>query len=306
MLLPILLLTTVSLASGCVHKGEKYKDGDTWVARSTFVLRCDITKSGWKTTVVGCRTEEGVQVLPGQTVHAGNTVSDHKDSHKYECIKEKDGTVEIRRTLNIKRKKSCGDHSVGDSWIFEKNFMAKCTEKGVQITDCISDSGIPVPLNGSLVLTGVKYNCVMDANGKVSLHRDAAPQQIAVTKATTLSPVEILGPMFKNFGAMDVDNLLAPKTPEPVQQVAAAEQMMESPETTCDFEGENRKAGDVWVSDGIFTKKCTDDGATVILNCIVDDKTIINVDTELTLGKKTYKCYRKKTENRVYYEVRIN
>ncbi|EFP05771.1 hypothetical protein CRE_27563 [Caenorhabditis remanei] len=299
MLLPLLiLLTTSDFVNGCVYKGEKYKSGDTWVARSTFVLRCEITKNGWKTTVVGCRTEEGVQVLPGQTVHERNT--------KYECIKEKDGTVEIRRTLNIKRKKSCGDHSIGDSWVFEKSFMARCTEKGVQISDCISDSGIPVPLNGSLVLSGVKYDCVMDSNGKVSLHRDAAPQQNVAQRATTLSPVEILGPMFKNFGAMDVDDLLSSKPADPVQEVPAAEQMMESPETTCDFEGANRKAGDVWVSDGIFTKKCTDDGATVILNCIVDDKTIINVDTELTLGKKTYKCYRKKEENRVYYEVRIN
>uniref|UniRef100_A0A8R1ER89 Abnormal cell migration protein 18-like fibronectin type I domain-containing protein n=1 Tax=Caenorhabditis japonica TaxID=281687 RepID=A0A8R1ER89_CAEJA len=119
------------------------------VARSTFVLRCNVTKSGWKTSVVGCRTDEGVQVNPGQTVHEGNT--------KYECLKEKDGSVEIRRTLNIKKKKSCGDHSIGESWVFEKNFMAKCTEKGVQVTDCISDSGIPVPLNGSLVLSGVKY-----------------------------------------------------------------------------------------------------------------------------------------------------
>lgn len=117
-----------------------------------------------------------------------------------------------------------------------------------------------------------------------------------------LSPVEILGPMFKNFGAMDVDELLAPKLSEAKQEVSASEQMMENVETTCDFEGENRKTGDVWVkehtagwyiesssrwvSDGIFTKKCTEDGATVILNCIVDDKTIINVDTELTIGKK--------------------
>ncbi|CAL2042343.1 unnamed protein product [Caenorhabditis brenneri] len=299
MLLRVLLLSIIGvIANGCVYKGEKYKNGDTWVARSTFVLRCDITKSGWRTTVVGCKTDEGVQVLPGQTVHEGNT--------KYECIKEKDGTVEIRRTLNIKRKKNCGDHSIGDSWVFEKSFMARCTEKGVQISDCISDSGIPVPLNGSLVLSGVKYNCVMNPSGKISLHRDAAPQQIALMRATTLSPVEVLGPMFKSFGAMDVDNLLAPKLVDPIQEVPAAEQMMESPETTCAFEGDNRKAGDVWVSDGIFTKKCTDDGATVILNCIVDEKTIINVDTELTQGKKTYKCYRKKEENRVYYEVRIN
>lgn len=299
-MIPVIFLLIIfgTVANGCVYKGEKFKNGDTWIARSTFVLRCDITKSGWRTTVVGCKTDEGVQVLPGQTVHEGNT--------KYECIKEKDGTVEIRRTLNIKRKKSCGDHSIGDSWVFEKSFMARCTEKGVQISDCISDSGIPVPLNGSLVLSGVKYNCVMDTTGKVSLHRDAAPQQVALMRATTLSPVEILGPMFKNFGAMDVDNLLAPQLANPVQEVPAAEQMMESPETTCDFEGANRKAGDVWISDGIFTKKCTDDGATVILNCIVDDKTIINVDTEVTIGKKTYKCYRKKEENRVYYEVRIN
>ncbi|CAI2354756.1 unnamed protein product [Caenorhabditis sp. 36 PRJEB53466] len=295
-LLFLILSTTAALANACVYKGEQYKDGETWIARSTFVLRCDISKSGWKTTVIGCRTAEGVHVLPGQSIYEGDT--------KYECLKEKDGTVEIRRTLNIKRKKSCGDHAIGESWVFEKSFMAKCTERGVQITDCISDAGIPVPLNGSLVLSLVKYDCVMDASGKVSLHRDVTPQIIA-PRSTTLSPLEILGPMFKELRASDVKELLAPNDSGNKQEVTAAAQMMENAETTCDFEGENRKAGDVWVSDGIFTKKCTDDGATVILNCIVDDKTIINVDTELTIGKKTYKCYRKKEENRVYYEIGV-
>ncbi|CAB3396516.1 unnamed protein product [Caenorhabditis bovis] len=289
------LVLTATAAFGCLYKGEKYKNGDTWIARSTFVLRCDISKTGWKTTVIGCRTAEGVVVMPGQTVFEGNT--------NYECLKESDGTVEIRRTLNLKRRKSCGDRSIGESWIFEKSFMAKCTESGVRITDCISDSGIPVPLNGSLVLSGVKYDCVMEKNGKISLHRDAAPQQIVGVRATTLSPLEILGPMFKTFGG-DLDTALENVKEE--VEVTPTKEMVEATETTCNFEGENRRIGEIWISDGIFTKKCTEDGATVILNCIVDEKTIINVDTELTIGRKTYKCYRKKSENRVFYEVRIN
>ncbi|KHJ95041.1 hypothetical protein OESDEN_05022 [Oesophagostomum dentatum] len=59
-----------------------------------------------------------------------------------------------------------------------------------------------------------------------------------------------------------------------------------------------------WISENKFTKKCTPDGSIIILNCLMDDKTTINVNTELKLGKKTYKCYRDKTEGRVYFEVR--
>ncbi|CAI5452952.1 unnamed protein product [Caenorhabditis angaria] len=275
----VLLLATTFFVNGCVYKGNKYQDKETWIVRSTFILRCDINKTGWKTTVVGCRTDQGVQVLPGQTVHEKDT--------KYECLKDRDGTVEIRRTLNIKRTRDCGDHTVGDSWVYEKNFLAKCTEKGVQVLD--------LGLNTTAFLTKM---------GKISIHRDVVTQQLLAPRPTTLSPIEILGPMFKKFG--DIGGVLQQKLDTEKEEVSASEQMVEAPAPTCDFEGEVRRAGDVWISDGIFTKKCTEDGATVILNCIVDEKTIIAVDTELTIGKRTYKCYRKPQESRVYYEVRIN
>ncbi|CAD6199857.1 unnamed protein product [Caenorhabditis auriculariae] len=290
------LLVTSLDAQACIYKGEKFNNGDTWVARSTFVLRCEVTKAGWKANVIGCKTQNGVVVAPGQTVHEGNT--------KYECVAAANGRVEIRRTLEVNgRAKTCGTHALGDSWIAEKNFMETCTPSGVKVLNCLSDAGIAIPLNGSLVLSGVTYNCIQQPNGTVTIRRDVTPTTVQ-SRTTTLSPVEEFGPMYKKNPTLGD---IVDKSGKNKVEVTASTQVSEmggGNDITCNFDGETHRVGEIWVADKIFTKKCTDEGATVILNCIIDEKTILNVDNEITIGKKIYKCYRKKEESRVYYEVR--
>ncbi|VDM68071.1 unnamed protein product [Strongylus vulgaris] len=86
----ILVLAICSLASACVYKNEKYKDGDTWVVRSTFVMKCKINPDGsWSTKVIGCRTGNGVVVQPGQVIAEGDTVciADHYNENNYRMKK---------------------------------------------------------------------------------------------------------------------------------------------------------------------------------------------------------------------------
>ncbi|EYC00634.1 hypothetical protein Y032_0114g450 [Ancylostoma ceylanicum] len=77
----------------------------------------------------------------------------------------------------------------------------------------------------------------------------------------------------------------------------------DQPAITCVSKGKVYHPEETWISENKFTKKCTPDGSVIILNCLMDDKTTINVNTELKLGKNTYKCYRNKAEGRVYFEV---
>ncbi|WKY09765.1 hypothetical protein Q1695_002258 [Nippostrongylus brasiliensis] len=58
-----------------------------------------------------------------------------------------------------------------------------------------------------------------------------------------------------------------------------------------------------WVSENKFREKCIPDGSIIILDCFLETTTV-NVNTELKVGKKTYKCYRNKSEGLVFFEVR--
>ncbi|VDO82005.1 unnamed protein product [Heligmosomoides polygyrus] len=231
-------LTLVAAAMACVHKNEKYKDGDTWVVRSTFVMKCRIEANGsWSTKIVGCRTAGGVVVAPGEVIKEGDTT--------YECTAKSDGRVEIRRTHHFNRQRvSCEGHSLGESWVSQQNFRKSCTESGARITECLTDAGIAVPLNQHLVLSGIIYT----------------------VSAWSLASNVDQGVLGLACGSWKLPHFR-------------------------------------WVSENKFTKKCTPDGSIIILNCLVDDRNTINVNTEVKLGRSTYKCYRKQAEGRVYFEV---
>ncbi|EPB71941.1 hypothetical protein ANCCEY_08958 [Ancylostoma ceylanicum] len=187
----ILTLALCAFATACVHKGEKFKDGDTWVVRSTFVMKCKINADGsWFTKVIGCKTLGGVVVEPGRVVSEGATT--------YECSTMKDGRVEIKRTYqNNKRQTSCEGHNIGESWVTQHNFRKMCTEDGARITECLTDAGISVPLNQNLVLSGIVYTCTRYPNGTVSINREGLPAP--TNFKNNLRPVEVLGPMWKKF-----------------------------------------------------------------------------------------------------------
>ncbi|KAE9416694.1 hypothetical protein Angca_002111, partial [Angiostrongylus cantonensis] len=124
----------------CVYKNYKYKDGDTWVVRSTFVMKCTILKSGsWSAKVIGCRTSGGVFVEPGHSIIEGDTVS-----YMLRAVIGKQKAILF----------------LGESWVSQYNFRKTCTENGARITECLTDAGFAVPLNRHLVFSGIIYKLV--------------------------------------------------------------------------------------------------------------------------------------------------
>ncbi|KAK5983538.1 hypothetical protein GCK32_013339 [Trichostrongylus colubriformis] len=192
----LVFLTFFVATMACTYKSEKYKDGDTWVVRSTFIMKCKINKDGsWSTKVIGCRTRNGVIVEPGRTVSEGDTI--------YQCTAKKDGGVEIKRTYQSSLKQiSCEGHAIGEVWVSQHNFHKKCTESGARITECLTDSGIPVPLNQHLILSGIRYTCIRHANGTVVINREGLPSPLDFKRK--LKPVEVLGPMWKSFQSLGI------------------------------------------------------------------------------------------------------
>ncbi|KAK6753194.1 hypothetical protein RB195_012657 [Necator americanus] len=126
-------------------------------------------------------------------------------------------------------------------------------------------------------------------------------------KLFQLKPVEVLGPMWKKF--IGLGRLLPSEMELNRKEVAPStlrsehSSTKEQPPVKCVSGGKVYNPEDTWISENQFTKKCTSDGSVIILNCLIDDKVTINVDTELKVGRNTYKCYRKKSEGRVFYEV---
>uniref|UniRef100_A0A0K0DD47 Abnormal cell migration protein 18-like fibronectin type I domain-containing protein n=1 Tax=Angiostrongylus cantonensis TaxID=6313 RepID=A0A0K0DD47_ANGCA len=163
----LLISVFYALTAACVYKNYKYKDGDTWVVRSTFVMKCTILKSGsWSAKVIGCRTSGGVFVEPGHSIIEGDT--------KYDCLDMGHDHVEIRRTYyNGGKQESCEGHVIGhpgsdgamplkrESWVSQYNFRKTCTENGARITECLTDAGFAVPLNRHLVFSGIIYKLVV-------------------------------------------------------------------------------------------------------------------------------------------------
>ncbi|CAI4231620.1 unnamed protein product [Auanema sp. JU1783] len=280
------VLALIGLTSTCIYKGDKYDDGDTWVVRSTFVMRCSVKKEGWSTSVIGCRTPNGAVVEPGQKIHEANTT--------YECISMGNGKVEIRRTYAFDATSGCEGHKVGESWISERNFMKECTEKGVRIKNCLTDAGISVNVNASLQLSGISYNCRQHDNGTISINREVLPSN-STFRLDNLRPVEVLGPMFKRFRSL---GKLLESTIDDSEEL----EIQRKPKT-CSSKGKTYQVDDTWVSENRFTKKCTSTGAIVILNCLISDETAVAVNTEVKIDNQTFKCYRKQEEGRVYLEI---
>ncbi|TKR86576.1 hypothetical protein L596_011144 [Steinernema carpocapsae] len=172
------LLVLASLVEGCRYKGT-HKDGETWVVRSTFVMKCIINPDGgWRTTIVACQTPGGKQIQPGETVTEGDT--------KVECTKMPDGSVRINRHYKAKTS-DCEGHAIGESWISKRNFNKTCTDKGQKIVNCVTDSGIAFNLNSKYTVSGIIYSCLQHTDGTVSIVRDnVSPNPKADMKPQTI------------------------------------------------------------------------------------------------------------------------
>jgi len=306
----LLLLLLPLLVEGCVYKEEKYKDGETWLVRGSFVMKCFINKDGsWTARVVGCRTKDGTQLLPGQNTVEGDTL--------YTCAEEQSGGVKLTRAENIS--KACEGHPIGESWTSKKNFRKECTATGARIVSCLTDNGETVALNSRLVVAGVIYTCTTHENGTVTVNRESVPAKTNLGKPG--AKAVLAKPAVTDLKVEDGTSTVAPLTQAPTQEMAETESTHSNttpspipnpppvpvttalPVVTCFSEGAVRQPEETWIVDGRFTKKCTGRGSTLILNCLIDLDSTINVDSEVVIDNKKYKC-SKSEDGSVLFEVR--
>uniref|UniRef100_A0A1I7VF56 Ig-like domain-containing protein n=1 Tax=Loa loa TaxID=7209 RepID=A0A1I7VF56_LOALO len=144
--------------------GEQHNDGDRWIVRSAFIIKCHVYPDGsWRADVVGCQTPKGTEM------HDGDEIVE--DDMTFQCAKLPSGGYQMQKHYVI-RNISCEGHDFGEWWISRRNFNKTCTPTGTHIVNCLTDTGIPIRLNTSLALNGTRYNCTVHSNGVVTLTRD--------------------------------------------------------------------------------------------------------------------------------------
>uniref|UniRef100_A0A0N5AZL6 DUF3421 domain-containing protein n=1 Tax=Syphacia muris TaxID=451379 RepID=A0A0N5AZL6_9BILA len=180
MFYPVLLILFFPVVFCCTYEGNKYRDGQQWTVRSTFVMECTMYKNGsWIVRVVACKTMYGKTLNPGDLVYEAGI--------KYECIRSPSGGLQIQRTYKSMPVAGCEGHSLGESWLSNKNFNKTCFATGTKIMNCLTDTGVPIPLNSRNSFDGVLYVCTKYPNGTVILGRETA----GFTRITNASPNSI-------------------------------------------------------------------------------------------------------------------
>lgn len=294
----LLLLLLASSLQACIYKEEKYKDGQTWVVRGSFLMRCTINADGsWLAKVVGCRTNEGKDLEPGQNLVENDTL--------FSCVAEEDGSVKLTRASDIS--KACDGHTIGESWTSNKNFKKECQESGARIVSCLTDVGLPIALNSHVVLAGVAYTCTAYDNGTVTINRQTLPSKTNTELQKNggvdiLQPQQPPQPQQPEVVAPKTETTVSNTTPSPIPTPPAVSATTPPSATTCFSEGAERQAEETWVVDNTFTKKCTGKGSTVILNCLINSDTTINLDSEVVIGNMRHRCIRKE-DGGVLYKV---
>ncbi|GMR59029.1 hypothetical protein PMAYCL1PPCAC_29224 [Pristionchus mayeri] len=283
MLLP-LLLSFFSLLEACDHRGTRRFNGETWVSNTNFFMRCTITSHSWSADIVGCVTDAGRHISIGETVQEGGL--------QVECIRLPTGVVEFRRKRG--HNLSCEGHQPGETWLAKKNFRKECTPDGrVIIVECVIDTGMSIGVGRQLTVNGVRHSCNPQADGSVLLERELVLTTKEIDNRIDGNPIVLLppsplpdlpNPQFKKFESEQLP--LAPPDIDLTTIAATVSPPLGARE--CFHEGKWRKPEETWISEDKFTKKCTPQGAVVILNCVVNKKenVTINIDSKIKIGRK--------------------
>ncbi|CAG9538449.1 unnamed protein product [Cercopithifilaria johnstoni] len=148
----------------CTYMGERHNDGDRWVVRSAFIIECHVYPDGsWRADVVACQTPKGIEM------HDGDEIME--DDVKLQCEKLPSGGYRMQK-FYFNQNITCEGHKFGEWWISKRNFNKTCSPTGTYIMNCLTDTGIPIELNRSVILSGTRYNCTGHSNGLVTFTRD--------------------------------------------------------------------------------------------------------------------------------------
>ncbi|GMT10551.1 hypothetical protein PFISCL1PPCAC_1848, partial [Pristionchus fissidentatus] len=318
MISPLLITLLLTLSEACDHRGIRRTNGETWVSKTNFFMRCTITSNSWSSDIVGCVTDGGRHITIGETAIEGGLL--------VECLRLPSGVVEFRRKRDPGV--ACGGHKAGEIWLSNGNFRKQCTPDGrVIIVECVTDIGQAVPIGNTATINGVRHSCNQQADGSILLERelvlstkeidnkiDANPQVLTPPSPPLpdlpnpqfpAGPPGVVPPGYladlKRFEAEQ----LALTPPDVELTTATATVSPPSGARSCFHEGTWRNPEETWISEDKFTKKCTPQGAVVILNCVVNKKenVTIKIDSKIKIGRKVFTCSRK--DGSVFYEEKM-
>uniref|UniRef100_A0A8R1XXP9 Abnormal cell migration protein 18-like fibronectin type I domain-containing protein n=1 Tax=Onchocerca volvulus TaxID=6282 RepID=A0A8R1XXP9_ONCVO len=151
LLIVFFLINPLRCVHGCVHDGNNYKDGETWVEKDAFIMRCRMTDDGtsWMVEVDGCKIPSGTIISINSSVIDGN--------YKWKCSKNSDGQIVMQKVVHDYAK--CGDYKRGEQWR-EKSFLYECGRAGQQkLIACFAEGNERINIGESKEINGyiVKY-----------------------------------------------------------------------------------------------------------------------------------------------------
>jgi hypothetical protein len=154
-------LALLNKLEACRHNGITYRNGDEWVERSSFIMRCTIQDNGsWRTEVIACKSPVGAQIPLGTSIEDGND--------EWKCQMNEQGMVVLIQGANPNAR--CDGRPVGTIWQ-EKSFELECMAGGVRhLVSCVTEDGQRVPVNGSREINGFDMMCQQFGNGTVIFH----------------------------------------------------------------------------------------------------------------------------------------
>lgn len=158
----LILFFLINPLNGCIHDGNNYKDGDTWVEKDAFVMRCRMTDDGtsWMVEITGCKTPSGATISINSSIIDGD--------YEWKCSKNNDGQIVMQKTLHANAK--CDEHQRGEQWR-EKSFLYECGAGGQnKLIACFGQDNEQINVGESKEIGGYIVKCEKYDNGTVIVH----------------------------------------------------------------------------------------------------------------------------------------
>ncbi|KAM3717895.1 Uncharacterized protein ACO02O_01914 [Dirofilaria immitis] len=162
LLILFFLINPISYLYGCIHNGNNYKDGETWVEKGAFVMRCSMTDDGtsWAVEVTGCKIPSGTVMSINSSAIDGN--------YEWKCTKNSDGQIVMQKAVQVNAK--CGEHKRGEQWR-EKSFLYECEAGGqYKLVACFAGNDQQINIGESKEIDGYIFKCEKYDNGTVVMH----------------------------------------------------------------------------------------------------------------------------------------
>jgi len=263
----LLIIITLATSYACLYNGKIYLDGQEWVERNTFLMKCHIKKLfSWYVDIVACLTPSQAKIPVGKWLAEGR--------YNYSCYTKEKGIVWIKydpivngtslgKNGNGNGTLRCeGKHEIGTRWR-EWQFLFECSANATKsFIGCITETGLFVPVNQTAVSGGLTFVCRQYPNGTATFH-----------------------------GAKLV------RTPLLKEGNTEKEGITKNLKNCIDFNNGTRNIGEYWIEKENFNMTCSADGKLSLVNCLFANQTAIgNFSCELYTDTRTFINHTKVVE----------